>query len=64
VLLAELCVIQMSLDFCHNKSHNNIIYENDCSEIVEIFIAMLPCMTHATNVIVYENLILKYKKEI
>jgi len=26
-LLAELCVIQMCLDFCHDKSYNKIILE-------------------------------------
>jgi len=38
VLLVELCVIQMSLDFCRNKDYNNIICESDCLETIEPFV--------------------------
>ncbi|RHN46867.1 hypothetical protein MtrunA17_Chr7g0246811 [Medicago truncatula] len=41
VLQAKLCVIHMSLDFYHNKSRNNIVYESGCLKVVELFIVSL-----------------------
>jgi hypothetical protein len=35
-LLVELYVIQMRLEFCRNKSYNNIVCENDYLEVVEL----------------------------
>jgi len=38
VLLAELRVIQISLDFCRKKGYVNIICESDCLEAVDLII--------------------------
>jgi len=53
VLLAELCVIQIGLDFCSKKSYVKIIYESDCLEAVDLIIDGHDhtLHTYATNIL-------------
>lgn len=56
LLLVELGVIHMSLDFCHNKGYNYIIFDSNCLKAVELFVVgchhtLYPYATHIIHIL-------------
>lgn len=57
LLVDQLRVIEMCLDFCCNRGYNNIICESDSLEAVEIFVA---CCDHTLHTYVINIVHIRY----